>query len=178
MQRSRVSYSTFWVGPPFTNEDLQPPVTLEKSPRVLKKCGTVPSITCPSSTWQPPVEARLVLGLSCVTIYTINHAQRLRTVLARTGPSGQAANMAGPPASEPRRALELVRALRSGSFNYSLSRTLSEVAMECLYGLLVPRVTIVKRCDIIVVPVPSVAPRRGGRGVENQHCDHQFAWNP
>ena len=48
-----------------------------------------------------------------------------------------------------------------GSCGSSPSRTLPELAIMCLYCVLVSLVTIVKRCNSAFVPVPSAAPRRG-----------------
>ena len=52
----------------------------------------------------------------------------------------------------------MVREIRSPCYRRSLSCIRPELAMMCLYGDIVSRVTIVKRCDIALVPVPSAAP--------------------
>ena len=44
-------------------------------------------------------------------------------------------------------------------FSRSLSCTLPELAIRCLYGDLVSRVTIVMPCESALIPVPSAAPR-------------------
>jgi len=54
--------------------------------------------------------------------------------------------------------LQTVRAFLSDPFSLSLSRMRPELAMMCFYGDLEGQETIVKRCDIVLVPVPSAAP--------------------
>ena len=50
-----------------------------------------------------------------------------------------------------------MRGFLSRSFGFPLSRMLPDLAMWCLYGDLEGEVTIVKPCDLVLVPVPSAA---------------------
>ena len=52
----------------------------------------------------------------------------------------------------------MVREVFSPCYRRSLSCIRPELAMMYLYRVLVSQVTIVKRCDIALVPVPSAAP--------------------
>ena len=47
----------------------------------------------------------------------------------------------------------------SPCYGCSLSRTLPELAIRCLYRVLASRVTIVMPCESALIPVPSAAPR-------------------
>ena len=68
--------------------------------------------------------------------------------------------MAGPLSAETRLDVWMVRAFRPGCYGYSLSRMLPELAIMCLYGVLVSLVPIVMPCDSALIPVLPAAPRR------------------
>ena len=65
----------------------------------------------------------------------------------------------GPLCAERRQDLQTVRQLLRQPFSRSLSCTLPELAIRCLYGDLASRVTIVMPCESAFIPVPSAAPR-------------------
>ena len=72
-------------------------------------------------------------------------------------PRARDTNLAGPSAAEPDRTLELVRMMPDPLFGLCLIGMLPDLAMWCLYGDLASRVTILKPCDLVLVPVPSAA---------------------
>ena len=95
-----------------------------------------------------------MLGLLYVTIQV--------TYNSWSGLRARETNLAGPPATEPRQALELVRKICGPPYGLSLIGMQPDLAIWCRYGDLVSRVTILTPCDTMLVPVPSAAPRRGG----------------
>ena len=96
-----------------------------------------------------------MLGLLYVTIQV--------TYNSWSGLRANGTTLAGSLSTESEKVVELVRALCSPVYRLSLSGMLPDLAMRCLYRLLATQVTIVKRCDSVMFPVLSVAPRRSAR---------------
>ena len=96
-----------------------------------------------------------MLGLLYVTIQV--------TYNSWSGLRANGTTLAGSLSTESEKVVELVRPFRSPPYRLSLSGMLPELAMWCLYGVLEGEATIVKRCDSVMFPVLSVAPRRSAR---------------
>ena len=122
--------------PPFPKRDICP-IFLCGKPRRWRLTP------CPSSACQPPSGARLVLEPSSVIIASRS--------ASGSDPRARDTNLAGPSAAEPDRTLELVREPPSPLFGLCLSGMLPDLAMWCLYRVLVSRVTILKPCDSVLV---------------------------
>ena len=81
-----------------------------------------------------------------------------RATLSEWERSSRARHQPGwPTAAEPDRTLKLVRKMPDPLFGLCLIGMLPDLAMWCLYGDLVSRVTILKPCESRLVPVPSAA---------------------
>ena len=96
-----------------------------------------------------------MLGLLYVTISV--------TYNSWSGPRANGTTLAGSLSTESEKVVELVREPPSRPYRLSLSGMLPELAMTILFGLLERLEPILKRCDSVIFPVLSVAPRRSAR---------------
>ena len=96
-----------------------------------------------------------MLGLLYVTIQV--------TYNSWSGLRANGTTLAGSLSTESEKVVELVREPPSRSYRLSLSGMLPDLAMRCLYRVLVFEATILKRSDSVIFPVLSVTSRRTTR---------------